>query len=367
MGQKGWFETRTFKNECMQKNTRSFLGIDVSKEWFDAALMHVTDHQKQPLVTQRFTNDAAGIREFNKWLRTSKVPFNDKTLVVIENTGVYHRLIWQYCSDKKLSLHIGNAAHIKWSFGIVRTKNDRIDSERLCGYAFRHADELKATPALDKKLLHLKDLAHARKRLDRQLKSTRAYLKELKRDHDAQADATMNEVHKAALQGLEASLAIVEKRIKEIVTADKSIKVNYDLLMSVPGIGEVTAVYLICCTVNFAAGRTGKQLASYAGVAPFEQSSGKSVKSRNKVSRMANKELKGIVFMGARSAASSNKEYKAYYERKIAEGKHYNNVMNAISCKMLLRAAAVIKNGKPYVDNYTKEAEKTGKKDLVKP
>ena len=101
----------TFKNECMQKNTRSFLGIDVSKEWFDVALMHVTDHIKQPLVTAKFNNNEAGIKAFHKWLRTLKVPFDDNTLVVIENTGVYHRLIWQYCSDRKLALHCVNGDH----------------------------------------------------------------------------------------------------------------------------------------------------------------------------------------------------------------------------------------------------------------
>lgn len=338
----------------MQKNTRSFLGIDVSKEWFDVALMHVANQIKQPLVTDKFSNDKPGIKTFHKWLKSQKVSFDDNTLVVIENTGVYHRLIWQYCSDKKLSLHIGNAAHIKWSFGIVRSKNDRIDSERLCMYAFRHSDELKATPALDKELLRLKDLAHARKRLDKQINSIKVYLQELKSGKDADLDAIMEQAHKAALQGLEASLEMVEKKIREIVSGNESLQSNYELLLSVPGIGPVIAVYLLCCTVNFAANRTGKQLASYAGVAPFEQSSGKSVKSRNKVHKMANKELKGILFMGARSASASNKEYKAYYERKKAEGKQYNSIINAISAKMLLRAVAVIRNGKAYVDNYKK-------------
>lgn len=338
----------------MKKNTRSFLGIDVSKEWFDVALMHVTNHIKQPLLTQRFDNDQPGIKAFHKWLKTHQVPFNDNTLLVIENTGVYHRLIWQYCSDRNLPLHIGNAAEIKWSFGIVRSKNDRIDSERLCMYAFRYADKLKATPVLDKELLRLKDLVHARKRLDKQISSVKVYLAELKRGQDVELEAIMEQAHKAALQGLEESLEVVKKRIMEIVSGNKELSKNYELLLSVPGIGVVTAVYLLCCTVNFAADRTGKQLASYAGVAPFEQSSGKSVKSRNKVHKMANKELKGILFMGARSASASNKEYKSYYDRKIAEGKQYNSVINAISNKMLLRAVAVIRNGKPYVDNYQK-------------
>jgi len=80
--------------------------------------------------------------------------------------------------------------------------------------------------------------------------------------------------------------------MKKIVRENDKIKTNYGLLTSVPGIGNLTAIYLICCTCNFACGRTGKQLACYAGVVPFEHSSGISIKGRNRVSNMANKELK---------------------------------------------------------------------------
>lgn len=91
--------------------------------------------------------------------------FDDNTLLVIENTGVYHHLLWSFCSKKNLPIHIGNAAHIKWSFGIARGKNDKIDSQRLCQYAYKQADELKASPALNPVLLELKDLMTARTKL----------------------------------------------------------------------------------------------------------------------------------------------------------------------------------------------------------
>lgn len=50
---------------------------------------------------------------------------DENSLLVIENTGIYHRLLWAFCCDKKLPIHIGNSAHIKWSFGIARGKRDR--------------------------------------------------------------------------------------------------------------------------------------------------------------------------------------------------------------------------------------------------
>ena len=141
-----------------------------------------------------------------------------------------------------------------------------------------------------------------------------------------------------------------------MIQSDESIKNNYDLLLSVPGIGHLTAVYIICCTNNFVCKKTGKQLASYAGVAPFSNTSGTSIKGRDKVHKMANKDLKKLLHMGAVSAITHHPEFKDYYERKIKEGKHPQSVINAVRCKIALRAIAVINNQATYVDNYKKAA-----------
>ena len=74
-------------------NQQFFIGIDVSKLWFDAALMRVTDHKKEAVVTERFDNTPAGLKVFERWLRHYGVTRDEQTLVVIENTGIYHRLL----------------------------------------------------------------------------------------------------------------------------------------------------------------------------------------------------------------------------------------------------------------------------------
>ena len=145
------------KLQTMTNNTQFFMGIDVSKPYFDAALLSVIEHKKGEMICERFDNSHEGIKSFEKWLKSHKVSFDSNTLLVIENTGIYHRLLWSFCSKKNLPIHIGNAAHIKWSFGIARGKNDKVDSQRLRHYAYKEAEELKASPALDPVLLQLKD------------------------------------------------------------------------------------------------------------------------------------------------------------------------------------------------------------------
>ncbi len=340
----------------MKQTTLSFLGIDISKSWFDVSLLQVTNHQKSEIKSTRFSNDSDGIKLWHNWLKKENVAFTKNSLVVIENTGVYHRLLWQFCSKHNLPLHIGNAAHIKWSLGIVRGKNDIIDSRRLCMYAFKEADELKATPVLISVHLQLKDLMTARTKLLSHLTTTKVYLNELKLSKESGNQKILEKVHKSALEGLKKSIKSIEAEMKKIISESASIKENYELLLSVPGIGAMTATYLICCTANFAGKISGKQLASYAGVVPFEHSSGSSIKKKSKVHKMANKELKSMLHMCAISAIQHYEEFKVYYDRKKVEGKPSLSILNAIRNKIVLRAVAVINNKQPYVNNYSKAA-----------
>jgi transposase len=340
----------------MKKQLRFYLGMDVSKLWIDITLLCVADHKKQPMMGGRFDNDAAGMKALHKWLKQHKVSFDENSLLVIENTGVYHRLVWEYCSTHGLPLYIGNATHIKYSFGIARGKNDKIDSERLCTYAFKNADELKGMPVLNPLFLKLKDMMTARSRLLAQQNSIKVYLKELKLSNSKETQQIIEQAHQAALEGIKQSLKTVENQIRQMIQQDAAIKNNYELLLTVPGIGHLTAVYIICCTNNFICKITGKQLASYAGVAPFSNTSGTSIKGRDKVHKMANKDLKKLLHMGAISAITHYPEFKDYYERKVKEGKHAQSVINAVRSKIALRAVAVINNQEKYVDKYNKAA-----------
>lgn len=345
-----------YKHKIMYQKTKYFIGIDVSKLWFDVSLMAVINHLKQPLLSARFDNTPEGIKSFHKWLIKQRVSFDENTLVVIENTGVYHRLIWHYCSKRQLPLHIGNAAHIKWSLGITRGKSDIIDSQRLCNYAFKQADELKASPMLNPVFMQLKDLMTARSALVKQLHGMKNYLKELKCTHDTNLQLVIEKAHRQAVEGIKKSIKNLEEHIQKIISADAAIYNNYLLIKSIPGIGHLTAVYLVCCTNNFAGKITGKQLASYAGVVPFEHSSGSSIKGKPRVHKMANKELKKMLHLCALTVLKYSPEFKQYFDRKKAEGKNGMSVLNAIRNKLVLRVVAVVNKQQPYVENMHKAA-----------
>ena len=231
-----------------------------------------------------------------------------------------------------------------------------MDSLRLCHYAHKHAEELKATPALNSALVTLKDLLTARSKLVTQINAIKTWLRELKEVSDKEVQKLMEKTHKDALTGLKKSIVLPEKQIRQRLEEDKEVKANYDLLLTVPGIGHLTAVYLICCTNNFVCKIMGKQLACYAGVVPFEHTGGTGISGRKKVHSMANKHLKKSLHLCALSAIKYYPEFKEYYDHKKKEGKHSMSVLNAIKNKLVLRAVSVVNNQKPYVDHTTTAA-----------
>ena len=335
----------------MQK--KFFIGIDVSKHTLDVAfIIHQSSSLCKP-VWHQFNNTAAGLKLMHTWLKEQTVLLNAQCIVVIENTGIYHRLLWQFFSSLNVDLCIENAAQVKWSLGIARGKNDKVDSRRLALYALRHIDRLKPTPALHQQILPLKDLMALRNKLLLQINNLKVGVKELKSISISAAFATdAKKLLQPAINGLTTSLKKTEQRIKDVIKADRQLLNMYKKLITVPGIGHVTAIYLICCSNMFTLCNSGKQLACYCGVVPFDHQSGISIKGKNRVHKMANKELKRLLHMCALTSIKNHKEFKDYYERKKQEGKHAMSILNAIKNKLVLRAFAVVKEDRTYVDNY---------------
>ena len=144
-------------------------------------------------------------------------------------------------------------------------------------------------------------------------------------------------------------IAELEKKIESVIEENMSVKHNYTLLKSVIGIGMINAALLLCTTDNFTRFETPRQYASYCGVAPFEHSSGTSVRGKTRTSRIANMEVKTHLTNAAVSAMSADPQLRQYYQRKLAEGKHKASIINAVRFKLIARCFAVVRRQIPFV------------------
>ena len=111
----------------------------------------------------------------------------------------------------------------------------------------------------------------------------------------------------------------------------------------------MTAAALLLCTNNFTAFDDGRKFASYCGVAPFEHSSGSSIRGKTQTSPLANQRIKALLSSCASTAIQHDQQLKAYFIRKTQEGKPKLVALNAVRAKLINRVFATINRGTEYV------------------
>jgi len=323
---------------------KHFLGIDVSKEYFDAVV--ILNGDKQNTVHNQFVNDYKGIQALRKWLKEQNATF-ENTLVCLEHTGMYGKLIIKYLMVFKFDLWVEMSLKIIRSIGVQRGKNDKIDAERIAYYAMKNVDEAVLYEAPRKEIDKIRNLLSLREKL---VVTKALLLRNVKELHsfDLEVAKLLEKSQKNTIKGIEMDLKNIEKQLDKIIDEDENLSRIFKISTSITGVGKVTALFLICFTNEFTMYTTPRQLACYAGVVPFEYTSGKSIRSKPKVHYMANKKLKKQLHMCALSAITSDPELKKYYNRKVEEGKSKMLVINNVRNKLVHRVCACIRENKMY-------------------
>lgn len=327
----------------MEKNL--FIGIDISKLVIDAtALLPGNEHHHS-----QFKNSKAGFSQLLKWVR--KLNPNDafELLFGFEDTGVYSIGIGKFLSGLKLKFVSENAYRIRHSMGILRGKNDKADSLLIARYLKRNLDELSFGEAASDLMLELGQLSSQRDRLLKEKSAHQARIKEFKALEGYLDMKFLLKVETEMVKLLDKKLKEVQAEISSRIKAEKELQEKKELLCSVPGVGEQIANQMLVITRGFTRFSQWRKFSCYAGLAPFQHASGTSVRGRTKVSKIANKKIKALLTMGALTSIKANNEYRKYYDRKTAEGKHPMAVLNAIKNKIVSRMFAVIERKTPYV------------------
>lgn len=323
---------------------KHFLGIDVSKDFFDAVIL--LDGGKNKSIHEQFQNSYNGIKSLVLWLK--KMESNsDNTLICLEHTGIYGKLIIKNLFVFGFSLWAEMSLKIIRSIGVQRGKNDKVDAERIAYYAMKNVDEAVLYRAPSESVEKIRKLLSLRDKLITIKAGLLKNLKELK-CFDKVLAKLSSQSHKNTIKGIDKDLKNIELKLDELVKTDENLNEIYKQATSVPGVGRITALFLIVFTDEFTMYSTPRQLACYCGVVPFEYTSGKSVKGRPRVHYMANKKMKKQLHMCALSAVTYDPEMKAYYERKVAEGKSKMLVINNVRNKLVHRVCACIRENRIF-------------------
>ena len=219
-----------------------------------------------------------------------------------------------------------------------RAKTDAIDAAMLA--RFGALDALQTKPMVSQTLSGMKELLVARRGLVK----------------DRVAACNRNQVHRAPLlkrladqrlRQVERQLAAIDAALRALCRADAELKARLDILVSIPAIGEATALTLLIEMPELGA-IDNKCVASLASLAPVAHDSGQH--SGKRFIRAGRAHLRQTLYMPALVAIRFNADLKAKHQALIAVGKPPKVAITAIMRKLAILANALLReqrNWKP--------------------
>ena len=319
------------------------IGVDVSKNKLD---YHCYG---QSVTPEPVSNNEKGYRQLQKWIKLKVSKEKAEVLIVMEYTGIYTYNIERFLEKQGWKYVKRPALDIQRSVGMQRGKNDKADARMISKYGWMNRETLKPMKPVSDKLVELQQLMAYRDKLVADKASHQTRLKELEEQMGSKLGDKISQSARYIMDVLAVEIEDMEKAIKECLATDETLQTNYDLLVSIRGIGFVSAVALLIATENFTRFNDHRKFACYCGVAPFTHTSGTSIRGKTRVSHLANKKIKSLLTLAAFIAVRYDADLKAKYEQKRKEGKPIMSVINIIRAKLIERIFTVINRQTPYV------------------
>lgn len=258
------------------------------------------DFPERVIAYKQFINNAEGAKEMCNWVeRTTgtSTKHDGEVLFCCEHTGSYCLEVCDYLSENGKYIWLGNPLDIKRSMGLVRGKDDVIDSRRIATFAAEKHHKAVLYMRPEDSTRTLKYLLSIRNTLIEQKKALSCQIKEnFPKLHDAALLCKIENELKHALDFIKAEIKKIEKMMLDIILSNKEYKNTFDILTSMKGVALINATAIIVFTDNFKRfSFNSRKICTYWGVTPFRNESGDSIRRGTHTSSFHNNWLKAIL------------------------------------------------------------------------
>jgi transposase len=302
------------------------VGVDISKEALDVYL-----HPQA--IARQFPNTMAGITDLLSWLGQRPIH-----RVIFEPTGAFHHRLERQLGNAGVPMVKVNPLQARRFAEAIgqRAKTDAVDAAMLA--RFGALDALQVRPMVSQTLSDMKELLVARRGLVK----------------DRVAASNRNHTHRAPLlkrladqrlRQVERQIAAIDAALRALCQGDADLKARLDILISIPAIGEATALAMLIEMPELGA-MDNKCAASLAGLAPVARDSGQH--SGKRFIRAGRAHLRQALYMPALVAIRFNADMKAKYQALVAAGKPPKVAITAVMRKLIILANALLREHRSW-------------------
>ena len=289
----------------------------------------------------------------------------DKTKIVIESMASWHWLYDLLCREG-FEVVISNPVKTK-AIASAKIKNDKVDSHMLA--QLLRADLISSVHVSSLETRKLKELLRHRSRLvrDATRMKNRIHMLLMKNNYQSPfsdlfgvkglrylKETDLPDYHR---HQVETYLLLYERLQEQIEPLTKRVRAlakenpTAQLLMTIPGIGPITAMFIVAEVDDISRFRSYRKLASYAGLVPsLDASAGK--EKRGRITKQGSPYLRTALVEAAQAVARmKNCRLNIFFRRRIVKA-GYQKAIVATAHKILQYAFFVMRNQTPYQETY---------------
>jgi transposase len=253
-------------------------------------------------------------------------------LIEIEATGKWHRDLHRNLVHRGYAVRVVNPLRARLfaeAMGLL-AKTDRLDARMLAIFA---ASLTEARPPAPELIEALKELVQARRSAVDEQTSLTNQLK-------SAATAFLRRQLQLRLTQIAKHIKALETESLKRIKADPGLARRYDILVSIPGFGDIVAVTLLAWLSKLGS-CTDKQIATLCDLAPWPDDSSDRVGARP--IRGGRRLIRNILYLAAITAKSFNHPMKTFFQRLTANGKVTKQALVAVARKLIVLANTLVR------------------------
>ncbi len=318
-----------------------YVGIDMAKHDFASALEMADGSLKRS--TKKLDNNTRGWNKLKSWVLSEKSACQaDIVHLGLEATGGYEVPMVEWLRKQSdFEVTILNPIQVKRFIQsqLIRTKNDPVDARMIAHYMAVHQPDPTPAPAEGSRAL--KELTRHLDHLVRKRADEKTYLETVR-------NPGIKSLVKQTIKSYDRQIRTVKTQINDHLDQHPDLKRNKDLLMSIPGIGAITAGILLS-EIN--GSLDAKQQVAHAGLAPRERQSGL-FRGKSQLCKTGNRRLRKALFLPTLAAIRSNPVIRRFYLKLISKGKPKMVAVAACMRKLLHIVIGVLKKQVNFDPDY---------------
>ena len=336
----------------MSKFLKYSVGVDMSKEKFDACISIIDIEQKVTIkATRQFNNTEKGIKAFIEWA-AKHVKFALPVVFTMEATGIYYEklALALYEAGKSVSVVLPNKAKKYMQSLGYKSKTDKIDAKGLARMGAEQ--QLERWMPFSENIYKLRLLTRQNEDLQKQ-RTVLINRKEACQFSQYESEV-INQQITSMLELIDQQIQEVKKEIIKVIEQDEMLKERAYKIDKIKGLGILTIATIIAETNGFYLFKNQRQLVSYAGYDVVENQSGKRV-GKTRMSKKGNSHIRRALHLPAFNVVRHDQgTFRALYERVYKRTNFKMKGYVAVQRKLLMLIYTLWKNNEQFDPSYHK-------------